>query len=335
MTSDKIMKKKIQPSTPRSQTLFGNALVPATLLARCLVVTLFAFAMAANAQAGSGLRDEILETFAVKPGGTLNFDSDLASVEITTSETDTLRAEFVREFKVSTAQEADALRQKLDVQMNKTGDDVKITVRWAGDRHDRELQKAHVSFRISMPRKFNLDLRTVGSGRIGDLDGSVKAVMRGGSVQFRNVAGPVTARTDGGSISIRDVGGDVEATSNGGSVSVGRANGKVMARANGGSVSIDEATDAVDLKAAGGSVAAYISKQPRSDSKLIAEAGNVELRLLEAIAVNIDAACSAGRLSSDFSLLGHADDEHWKGTLNGGGPLVMVRASAGNIYLRK
>jgi hypothetical protein len=61
----------------------------------------------------------------------------------------------------------------------------------------------------------------------------------------------------------------------------------------------------------------------------------VELRLPESIAINIDAACSAGRLSSDFSLLGHRDNEHWKGTINGGGPLVMVRASAGNIVIRK
>ena len=299
------------------------------------MTVLSAFA-AGIAHAGSGLRDEIVDSFAVKPGGTLNFDSDLASVEITTSETNTLRAEFVREFKVSTAQEADALRQKLDVQMTKTDDnDVKVTVRWAGDRNDDDRRKVRVNFRIAMPRKFNLDLRTIGSARVGDLDGTVKAVMKGGSIQFRNVTGPVTARTDGGSISLRDVGGDLDATSNGGSVAAGRVNGKVVARANGGSVAIDEATDAIDAKAAGGSVAAYISKQPRSDSKLIAEAGNVELRLPESIAVNMDASCSAGRLSSDFSFNGHQDENRLKGTINGGGPLVMVRASAGNIYIRK
>ena len=294
-----------------------------------------ALALAVNAYAGSGLRDDIVDSFAVKPGGTLNFDSDLANVEITTSETDTLRAEFTREFKVSNAQEADALRQKLDVQMRKTDNDVKVTVRWAGDRNDDDRRKVRVNFRIAMPRKFNLDLRTIGSARVGDLDGTVKAVMKGGSIQFRNVTGPVTARTDGGSISLRDVGGDLDATSNGGSVAAGRVNGKVVARANGGSVAIDEATDAIDAKAAGGSVAAYISKQPRSDSKLIAEAGNVELRLPESIAVNMDASCSAGRLSSDFSLNGHQDENRLKGTINGGGPLVMVRASAGNIYIRK
>jgi DUF4097 and DUF4098 domain-containing protein YvlB len=163
----------------------------------------------------------------------------------------------------------------------------------------------------------------------------VKAVMKGGSLQFGNVTGPVTARTDGGSLSIGDVGGDLEAICNGGSVAAGRTNGKVMARANGGSIAITEATDAIDAKAAGGSVAAYISKQPRSDSKLIAEAGNVELRLPESIAINIDAACSAGRLSSEFSLSGRQDDDRLKGTINGGGPLVMLRASAGNIHLRK
>jgi len=294
-----------------------------------------ALAFAVTVQPGSGLRDDIVDSFSVKPGGTLNFDSDLANVEITTSETDTLRAEFTREFKVSNAQEADALRQKLDVQMRKTDNDVKVTVRWAGDRNDDDRRKVRVNFRIAMPRKFNLDLRTIGSARVGDLDGTVKAVMKGGSIQFRNVTGPVTARTDGGSISLRDVGGDLDATSNGGSVAAGRVNGKVVARANGGSVAVDEATDAIDAKAAGGSVAAYISKQPRSDSKLIAEAGNVELRLPESIAVNMDASCSAGRLSSDFSLNGHQDENRLKGTINGGGPLVMVRASAGNIYIRK
>ncbi len=301
-----------------------------------LVAVLTVFAIPA-AQAGSGLRDEITQSFAVTPGGTLTFDSDRASVEITTSDTDTLRAEFVREFKVSTAEEANALRQKLTVEMTKAENGVKVTVRWTGrdDRHDTEREKVRLNFRIAMPRKFNLDLRTVGSAKIGDLDGTVKAVMKGGSVQLGNVTGPVTARADGGSVSIRDIGGDLDATSNGGSVAVGRTTGKVMARANGGSVTIDEATDAIDAKAAGGSVSAYISKQPRSDSKLIAEAGNVDLRLPESIAVNIDASCSAGRLRSEFSLNGHQDDDRLKGTINGGGPLVMVRASAGNINLRK
>jgi Putative adhesin len=288
-----------------------------------------------TAQAGSGLRDDIVETFAVKGGGTLTFDSDLANLEITTSETDTLRAEFTREFKVSNAQEAQALRQKVDVQMVKTDAGVRVTVRWTGGHNDRERQKARLDFRIAMPRKFNLDLRTIGSAQVDDLNGTVKAVMIGGSLRLKSVGGPVSARTRGGSVSVGDVGGDLEVKAEGGSVDAGRVNGHVLALAQGGSVSIKEAIDSIEAKAEGGSVAAYISKQPRGDSKLIAEAGNVELRLPESIAINIDAACSAGQLSSDFSLNGHQDEEHLKGKINGGGPLVMVRASAGNISVHK
>ena len=137
-----------------------------------------ALAFAVTVQPGSGFRDDIVDSFSVKPGGTLNFDSDLANVEITTSDSDMLRAEFTREFKVSNAQEADALRQKLDVQMSKTDNDVKVTVRWAGDRNDNERRKVRVNFRIAMPRKFNLDLRTIGSARVGDLGEAQRCVAR-------------------------------------------------------------------------------------------------------------------------------------------------------------
>ena len=305
------------------------------IIVTSLSIALVAFAALANA--GSGLRDEIVDSFAVKPGGTLQFDSDLANVEITTSDSETLRAEFTREFKVATAQEADALRQKLTVEMVKTDNGVKVTVRWAGDRHDNERQKARLDFRIAMPHRFNLDLRTCGSAKVGDIDGWAKAKLLGGSLRLGNVSGPVTARTDGGSVSLGNVGGDLDAQSHGGSVAAGRINGKVKAIAEGGSIAISEAVDSIDARAAGGSVAAYISKQPRADTKIVAEAGNIELRLPESIAVTVDAACSAGRLSSDFSLLGHQVDDpgRLKGTINGGGPLVMLRASAGNINLRK
>jgi DUF4097 and DUF4098 domain-containing protein YvlB len=299
-----------------------------------LFAILVAFAIPA-VHAGSGLRDDIVDSFAVKPGGTLTFDSDLANLEITTSETETLRAEFTREFKVSNAQEADALRQKVDIQMAKTDSGAKITVRWTGGRNDRDRQKVRVNFQIAMPRKFNLDLRTIGSGKVDDLNGTVKAVMVGGSLRLKNVGGPVSAKTEGGSLSVGDVGGDLEANAEGGSIDAGRVSGHVLVLAEGGSVSIKEATEWIEAKAEGGSVAAYISKQPRGDSKLVAEAGNVELRLPESIAINIDAACSAGQLRSDFSLNGHQDEERLKGKINGGGPLVMVRASAGNINVHK
>jgi Toastrack DUF4097 len=300
-----------------------------------IVVILLSGIFAVTSFAGSITRDQIEESYKVVPGGTLSVDSDLASLEVTTSETDILRANFTRDLKVSTPQEAEALRQKLAFETHKTDNGVQVIVRWKGARNDRDRNRVQLVCRITMPRKYNLDLRTVGSGKVDNLDGTVKAVMLGGSLRLKNVSGPVTAKAEGGSVSVDDVGGDLDAKAEGGSVSAGRVNGRVTVLAEGGSVSIKEASDSIQARAEGGSVAAYISKQPRSDSKLIADAGNVELRLPESISINLDAACSAGRLSSDFSLNFHQDNEHWRGPVNGGGPLVMVRASAGNVHIRK
>jgi hypothetical protein len=297
-----------------------------------IVLSICAFSFA---NAGSITRDLIEETYKVAPGGTLTFDSDLADVEITTSETDTLRAEFKTDLKVTTAPEADALRKKLTVEMHKKDNGVQVLIRWTGSRNDHDRRKVRLHCRIAMPRKYNLDLRTVGSTKVDNLDGTVKAVLLAGSLKLKNVSGRVTARTEGGTVSVEDIGGDFDAKAEGGSVTASRVTGRVTVLAEGGSVSIKEAMDAIEARAEGGSVAAYISKQPRADSKFIADAGNVELRLADSIAINLDASCSAGRLSSDFTLNGRQDENRLKGTINGGGPLVMVRASAGNIYLRK
>ena len=301
-----------------------------------LTVIFCAFAFA-SAEAASGGRDEIEKSFPVKPGGLLDFDADLANVEIATSDTDTVRVEFTRDFKVERAQEADELRQKLTVEMSETANTVKVVVRFADDRNQTNRNKVRLDFRITMPRKFNLDLRTGGSAKVGDLDGTAKALTLGGSLKLGNVSGTVAATSKGGSLSIGNVGAELEARSYGGSVTIGRVNGIITATAEGGSVSIEEATDSIVARAAGGSVKVYLSKQPGRDSKITAEAGSIDLRLAASLAVNVDAACTAGRLSSDFSLQGNQNDdpERLKGAINGGGPTLLLRASAGNINLRK
>jgi hypothetical protein len=289
-----------------------------------------------------GTRDEIEKSFHVRPGGVLKFDADLANAEIITGDYDTVRIELIREFEVATAEEANALRQKLTLELGQvdvttTGENsVKVTVRLADDLNGTNRRKMRLDFRITMPRKFNLELRTAGSATIGDLDGWAKARTEGGSLKLGNVSGAVTAKSEGGSVTIGNVGGNLEGRSEGGSATIGRVNGRVVATAEGGSVSIEEATDAISARAEGGSVKAWISKQPHTDSKITAEAGNIDLRLNASVAVNIDAACTAGRLSSDFSSDGHqADNPRLKSAINGGGPLVLLRASAGNINLHK
>ena len=291
-----------------------------------------------------GTRDETEKSFHVRPGGSLKFDADFGNAEIITGDSDTMRIEFIREFKVSTAEEANDLRQKLTVEMGQTDvtttntdeNIVKVKVRLADDRNGTNRRKMRLNFRVTMPRKFNLDMRAC-SAAVSDLDGTVKARTEGGSLKLGNVNGPVTARSEGGSLNIGNVDGDLEARSEGGSAEIGHVKGRVVVTAEGGSVSIQEATDAIEARAAGGSVNAWISQQPRADSRITAEGGSIDLRVNASVAVNVDAACTAGRLSSDFNLYGHHVDNpgRLKSAINGGGPLVLLRATAGNINLHK
>ena len=301
------------------------------------LIAFLALSQVAGVEARPGTRDEIEKSFSVKAGGTLNFDADLANAEITTSDTDTVRVEFTREFKVDTAQELDELRNKLSVEMSQTGKTVKVTVRFTDDRQQRDRNKVRLDFRIAMPRKFNLDFRTVGSAKVGDLEGSAKFSILGGSLKLGDVSGPVTATTKGGSLSLGDVSGDLEARASGGSVKASRVNGKALAVAEGGSVSIEEAAELLEATANGGSVKVSIAKPPRSACKITANAGSIDLRLPASAAVTVDAACTAGGITSEFAVAGNSggDRTRLKGNINGGGPALLLRATAGSIHLRK
>jgi hypothetical protein len=290
-------------------------------------------------------RDEIEKSFQVRPGGLLNFDADVGNFEISSADSDKVRVEYTLEYKVKTAQEVDELRQKLKIEMGQTDvttktineNNVNVVVRLADDRNGRLRNKLRLDFRITMPRKFNLDLRTVGSGKVGDLDGRVNASILAGSLAVGDVTGPVKATTKGGSLIIGDVGGDLEARASGGSVKAGRVNGKALVVAEGGTVTLEEAAELTEATANGGSVKASFSKPPRAACKITANAGSIDLQLPASAAVTVDASCTAGGVSSEFAVAGSRGDRtiRLKGDINGGGPALVLRATAGSIHLRK
>ncbi len=66
-------------------------------------------------------------------------------------------------------------------------------------------------------------------------------------------------------------------------------------------------------------------------------AGSITLRLTEDTRVDIDAKASGGRVRTDLDIEreGEESKTKLKGELNGGGPLVTLRTSAGSIKILK
>ena len=57
------------------------------------------------------------------------------------------------------------------------------------------------------------------------------------------------------------------------------------------------------------------------------------------IAMNLDAEITAGRITTDFAVAsviqGKVPKNRLEGSINGGGPLLKLRTSGGNIHLQK
>ena len=284
----------------------------------------------------AGMQDEINKSFKVQPGGQLTVDSDVGNVEIKTGSSDTVTVDIKRRLKVD-GQAADELLKNLTIDLSQSGNNVNVIVKLVDDNNQTNRRKIQMDFLVSMPLNFNLKLRTVGSANVGHVQGTVNASTAGGSLVIGNVDGPLTARSGGGSLTIGNVVGDLDARSGGGSINAGRITGRVTANAGGGSVSIEEATDAIDATASGGSVKAYISRQPSAGFNIKADAGSIDLRLAESVSISVDASCTAGRVTTDYGLTAERDTHggSLKGDINGGGPSVVLRASAGNIHVRK
>jgi hypothetical protein len=311
---------------------------------RYSIVVLSAFACAIAAplsilEAGDykpGTHDQPEKKFVVKPGGLLSFDADLAHGEVETGDFESVRVQFMSYYKVATAEEVEALESKLSIEMSQTDNTVKVTARFA-DENQANRDKVRLNFKVAIPRKFNLDLRTGGGARIGEVDGTVKVSTLGGSLKVENVTGSLNASSNGGALTISDVAGNLEARCNGGSTTVGNVSGRVVVNAEGGSVSVKEATVALDATVNGGSVTAYLPKSPQSDCKITANGGGIDLRLGSSVAATIDAAWTSGGMVSDFDIAkkGPPKDNQLKGDINGGGPVIALRTKGGSIHLNK
>jgi DUF4097 and DUF4098 domain-containing protein YvlB len=206
--------------------------------------------------------------------------------------------------------------------------------RWFGSDNN----KLRVEFLARIPDKFDVDLETGGGSiYVDNLEGKVRVSTSGGSLRFNRIKGPVDASTSGGSITLKSCEGYADVRTSGGSINIGNVDGDVLAKTSGGSITVDEVKGSIEATTSGGSVTAQISEQPKSDCRLSTSGGSVTVYLAEDINVDLDARTSAGRVDSDFKVEVHGryTRSSLRGEINGGGPELYLRTSAGNIYINE
>src|SRR2546430_4100896 len=168
----------------------------------------------------------------------------------------------------------------------------------------------------------------------------------GGSIEVERCAGQLKATTGGGSIDLGDIGGSVEMETGGGSIRLASAKGPVRAETGGGSIELNGVPSARAETGAGGIVAKFISSGDRSDSTLETSAGDITVYLAPNLNISIRASIEVANSHSshtDFSEIRVSSEGGdygprtvtAEGNLNGGGPVLKVRTTTGDISIRR
>jgi DUF4097 and DUF4098 domain-containing protein YvlB len=169
----------------------------------------------------------------------------------------------------------------------------------------------------------------------------------GGSIEVRQCNGKVKVSTGGGSVDLSDVGGPAEIETGGGSIKLTSAKGHVHAETGGGGIELYGVPSASAETSAGGIIVKLVNTgAERSDSDLETGSGDVTVYLASDVAINVRASVDMGsghRITSDFSDIRIASEgDKWgpktltaEGSLNGGGPMLKVRTSSGDICFKR
>ena len=114
--------------------------------------------------------------------------------------------------------------------------------------------------------------------------------------------------------------------------------GKINIRSHSGDITIDELTaqDAM-VKASSGDIDLRLTAL--HDSLAIeSSSGEVDLKLPEDAAFSVSAKASSGKIRSDFAIMGDVsdnDENELSGDVNGGGTPIRIKASSGDISIKK
>ena len=169
----------------------------------------------------------------------------------------------------------------------------------------------------------------------------------GGSVQVRQCNGKVKVSTGGGSVDLSDVGGPAEIETGGGSIRLTSAKGHVHAETGGGGIELYGVPSARAETGAGGITVKLVNTGgERNNSDLETSAGDITVYIANDVAINVRASVDMGNghhITSDFSDIRIASEgDKWgpktltaEGKLNGGGPMLKVHTSSGDICFKR
>jgi TonB family protein len=187
--------------------------------------------------------------------------------------------------------------------------------------------------------------------RAGQIGGRADLQTDGGNITVVQAGSLVSVRTGGGQIDFGEVRGSVRAQTGGGGIRIMYVSGPMEVESSAGSICLTRVAGTVRAATADGTITAWINPDAPSSggtvhlpglSQLTSGNGDIVVFLPRNLAADIDAVVESGgerRIEADPALALQIQSRgngpvHAMGALNGGGPSLKLRTTAGKIRLQ-
>jgi len=205
-----------------------------------------------------------------------------------------------------------------------------------GEIEDRDLQgNISISYELTVPADTKLRSTTgSGSQNVDGIRGPLDATTGSGSITLNRIGGDVRASTGSGSIRSTAIAGGLHASTGSGSIEAElTSGGSVEATTGSGGVDISGVKGTVRARTGSGSI--HIQGEPTGEWRISSGSGGVTVRLPANAGFELNARTSSGSVNTahPVTILGRMDRREVRGTVRGGGPLLDLSTSSGDIRI--
>ena len=322
---------------------------------RCTMIAMILAIFSYHGIAQDGKTPTITKVFELDQPGTLNSRSSGGGIIVKTHDEAKVEVQvFVRKNgKVLSPSDSrvDDVLEDFDLDIGKNGS--VITAKAKHKTKFNVFKNVGIYFTIIVPREMSCNVSSSGGGlKISGVEGTHSFSSSGGSVKLENTAGTTSAKSSGGRVEATNHTGDIHLSSSGGGVTLDEAHGDVNAHSSGGSVRLNNIIGDVDAGSSGGGVSvlgecAYVKAKSSGGSvkvnisnltkelHLQSSGGGVDAIIHNGDKLGLDLDLKSNRVHIDLhNFSGQTDKDRVKGSMNGGGIPVYMRASGGNVKVR-
>jgi hypothetical protein len=297
-----------------------------------------ALAVAFAASASAKVERVVERTFQVQAGVHISVTTSGGEVRIETSNDPVVKVVAKEHIRAGSDAEADDLLKKLNLTIDQSGNSVTASASYENSMgfHFGSWPPVEVDFVVTVPASASADLKTSGGDVIvSDLEGAVHAHTSGGDIKLGSIGGNVDASTSGGNVILVEGRSSVRLSTSGGNVSAKHLLGASDLRTSGGDIKVDSVESTLKAETSGGDVKAGFDGGLKGDCSLSTSGGQVMASVGKDVGFHLDASTSGGQVDASGLTItidhGGVGRSSLAGQVNGGGPLLRLRSSGGDI----